>query len=371
MTIPVFITYRDRRQMLATTVASLLARGLTDITVIDNGSDPPLEDCPPVKVVRADNSARQLAPWALGLVPQHSFYIVMDCDIELDCPPDVADHLVGILADHPEIEKIGLGIRTDDLLNPAPAHYAYSYRCERDVAHIYQELAPGVVNAPVDTHFALYRPGHGWGGIGGTRTTAPYLCRHLPWYNADYSEEEVRYYQRAGRTWASTHCAETLAPVKVVVPFTALRAETVAALGGADVLYRPVLSDTGYCELLAECWDAIESFVVVEHKIVVGPGTLAELRDCDGDWCAAPYPYLDKPAAVGMGCVKFRDRLIVRHPGMMRYVAAQAPQGHSPGHWCTLDALIWRYLTERREHRCERHAAVGKIDAGHSSHGCQ
>ena len=71
-------------------------------------------------------------------------------------------------------------------------------------------MLPAIIDAPVDTHFAMHRPGSDWGGITGARTLAPYLCRHLPWYNPEYTEEEKTYYRRAGEEWTGTHSGETL-----------------------------------------------------------------------------------------------------------------------------------------------------------------
>jgi hypothetical protein len=48
--------------------------------------------------------------------------------------------------------------------------------------------------APIDTTFALYRPGLGHGPHH-LRTAPPYEARHLPWYqNSQALTEEDRYY---------------------------------------------------------------------------------------------------------------------------------------------------------------------------------
>ena len=210
MSVPVFITYRDRRSMLNRTVASLFRCGFDDITVIDNDSEIPLSPTGPngiailtdpmwgggrsITVLKGDNSGRQLTPWLMNLVPDDSYYVVCDCDAELDpdCPTDIAEVLIDILERHPEIEKVGPGIRVDDLLFPPPDRYAYSYLMEYSIERgtrygvIERQMLNGVevINAPIDTFWAMHRPGHGWPGIVGARTTAPYLARHLPWYNA-------------------------------------------------------------------------------------------------------------------------------------------------------------------------------------------
>ena len=68
-------------------------------------------------------------------------------------------------------------------------------------------LGDGLFAAPIDTTFALYRPGaHGGYWLPACRTGEPYLARHLPWYqdSANLSEEEAYYKNKAGKDsyWA-------------------------------------------------------------------------------------------------------------------------------------------------------------------------
>ena len=366
--IPVFVTTFGRRHMLEQCLASLRDHGITDVTVVDNNQN--------------GNQFRHLAPWGLGLVPEDRPYIVTDddCALTADCPRDFWKKMLDVLDKFPNVPKVGLGINTANFLDPAPERYRYSYKMEREVA-TYPMLAPGVRNAPVDTTFAMYRAGGEWPGIGGVRLEKPYLIEHLPWLNAEYSEEEKAYYHQEGMTsWARTHSAASEAPPKVLVPFTALRAETIVALGNSDIEYemvaRPITSDTGYFEALHDAWEPgpqhmAEPFIVVEHDIVVRPETLRELRDCPEDWCAAPYPYLNEDEAWGMGCVKFSDRLIVRNPWIFRQFANAGDAKHPPRHWCRLDSYIWIALTERGEKRHDHPGpALGHVGGKNVTHGC-
>lgn len=389
MSVPVFITYRDRLPFLTQTLNSLFLSGFDDITVIDNDSDTSKRAPGKIlctdnswreyRVIHSDNSGRQLTPWLMDLVPDDSYYIVMDCDVELDCPDDVAEHLIGILERHPEIPKVGLGIRVDDLLFPPPQHYAYSYLMEYSVERgtRFKDISTsmmdgGLIDAPIDTHFAMLRPGSGWPGIVGARTTAPYLCRHLPWYNEEYSDEEKLYYERAGKAWTMGHSAESLLETSIAVPFTDLKAQTVVALNGQEVRYAPMLNDESYWELLRDLWQIGKSFIVVEHDIVVNESTIDELRLCDSDWCAMPFPYRGEERAYSLACTKFSSALIRRHPDLMDYVAGLYDSTHSPRHWCRLDAWIWEALTTAGEKRCEhsRSEPVGHIGAQFPKHGC-
>jgi hypothetical protein len=382
MSVPVFITYRDRRTMLDQTLASLARCGFDDITVIDNDSETPLpEGYRGTHVVYADNRHRQLAPWLLDLVPDDSYYVVMDCDNELVCPTDVEEVLIDALERYPEIEKIGLGIKTDDLLFPPPEHYSYSYLMEysvergtryKTIGWALGERVASIIDAPIDTTFAMHRPGHGWPGIVGARTTAPYHIKHLSWYNAEYTAEEKLYYARAGNAWTMGHSAGSLLDTTVAVPFTSLRAETVVALTGEQVRYSPMLDDGSYFELLRDLWVDGRSFIIVEHDIVVNETTLDELRVCDHDWCAMPFPYRGNPMAYSLACAKFSAALIARNPDLMEIVGQRSDAKHPPRHWCRMDAWIWQLLTDRGEvrHEHSRSQPVGHVGPQFPSHGC-
>jgi hypothetical protein len=391
--IPVFITYRDRKSMLNECLTSLYKHGWGpgSIVVIDNDSAKPLPHRPSLRLeapylIQADNSARQLAPWALGLVPKDRPYIVTDCDCAIlaACPDDLVEKMLDILDTFPDVAKVGLGINTANFLDPPPERYRYSYKMERAVQgypHLTGSNGTSAIAAPVDTTFAMYRAGGEWPGICGVRLEAPYLIEHLPWLNREYTEEEHLYYSRSDMTtWARTHSAASEVPPKVLVPFTALRAETIVGLQSSTIAYemvaRPIMDDEGYFDALAEAWTPTEEhmpepFIVVEHDIVVRPETLRELRDCPEDWCAMPYPYLNEKEAWGMGCVKFSDRLICRSPHLFSRIANEGDPLHPPRHWCRLDAHIWEALTERGEVRHDHPGpALGHIGGQVVKHGC-
>ena len=382
--IPVFVTTNGRFAMLRTAIMSFQAHGLEDITVVDNtgGAWPGMLG---VKHVIADNSYRHLAAWGMGLTPGKGPYVVTDddCAITEDCPGDFLEKMLAVLERWPDVAKVGLGINTANFPDPAPVRYRASLESERKVRTAFPLAAPGVRNAPVDTTFAMYqRPD--WPGIGGVRLEPPYLIEHLPWLNVDYTDEERAYYTRPDMTvWARTHSAASEVPPKVLVPFTALRAETVVALANSDIEYEmvahPITDDQGYFWALAEAWTPtrehmVEPFIVVEHDIVVRPETLRELRDCPEDWCGAPYPYLDKPEAWGMGCVKFSDRLIVRNYDIFQQFANDDDPLHHRRHWCRVDAQVWQALTAngevRHDHPGPALGHVGHPGANSSAHGC-
>src|ERR1700677_3494647 len=390
--------------MLHRTVGSLGARGLTDITIIDNDSAEPLSYSgfgelfdADIKIRWSDNQFRQMAPWLIeGLLPTDSYYIVQDCDVALDCPEDVAEVMIRILEENPEVPKVGLGIRTDTLLFPPPQHYGWSYLMEYSVEngqryHTIREphysvdrigdsevrgtfMIPEVIDAPTDTHWAMYRPGHGWPGIVGARTKAPYLCRHLPWENPEYTDEEKLYYSRAGAAWTMGHSAGTLLDTTVVVPFTELRAETAMALtdSGEQFRLRPMANDSSYFELFEELWKDGRSFIIIEHDIVVNETTIDELKVCDHDWCAMPFNYRGEEKAYALACSRFSADLIARVPQLPDIVAKMSDDSHPPMHWCRLDAWVYHALTTMGERRHEHSRAepLRHIGPQVPKHGC-
>jgi hypothetical protein len=181
-----------------------LRRFELDMTVVDNTGQMG-EWWPDVKVVQTDNSFRHLAPWGLNLVPKDRPYIVCDEDIEIDrdCPDDLLEQLLD--ASFARL-KVGLQIRTDDV--PEVEHYAHSLEWERSL-NARPIFSSGLLAAEVDTHFAIYRSPYN-PGICGFRLAAPYQCRHLPWYNREFTDEEIDYYRRTGDEWALTHSAGEL-----------------------------------------------------------------------------------------------------------------------------------------------------------------
>ena len=203
--IPVFVTSFGRYEMLHRCISSLFEFGLNDITVVDNTGSIG-QWWPGVKFVRSDNRYREQAPWNLGLVPKLLPYIVCDEDIEIDrsTPHDLASRLLSFA--NSGYVKVGLQIRTDDV--PEVEHYAHSLEWERSL-NARPVLADGILMAEVDTHFAIYRSPYN-PGICGFRLAAPYQCRHLPWYNREFTDEEIDYYRRTGDEWALTHSAGEL-----------------------------------------------------------------------------------------------------------------------------------------------------------------
>jgi len=210
--VPAFLIVRDRLTPLIELVGWLERAGLEEIWLIDNDSTyPPLLDylaSTTHAVVRTGRNLGHRSPWLSGAVQRHAHgrqFVVSDPDVVPDpnCPLDAPEHFATLLDRYPEIDKVGFGLRIDDL----PDHYplasavrAWEERFWRD------EAESGVFRADVDTTFALYRAldrrhVDAWA----LRTGAPYVARHTPWYidPEQLSGEDRWYRERADRSTAN------------------------------------------------------------------------------------------------------------------------------------------------------------------------
>jgi len=201
--VPVFIPVRDRLAPLEQVLGWCARAGLDEIWLVDNDSTwPPLVeflDRTSHRVVRAGANLGHRSPWLTGTVQRHArgrFFIVTDPDVVPDehCPLDVVGHLTDLLQRYPEADKVGLGLRIDDL----PDHYPLAAAVRAWEARFWSdEVEPGVFRADVDTTFALYRPlARRHEENRALRTGPPYVARHLPWYlDPAHLGDEDRYYR--------------------------------------------------------------------------------------------------------------------------------------------------------------------------------
>ena len=196
------IIVRDRLTCLEQLVTWLEDNGVTEIHLVDNDSSyPPLQGYlarSPHRVWRLGANLGHEAPWVIGLIAELSAngpFVVTDPDVVPDesCPPDVFQHLSGLLDRHPEVDKVGLGLRIDDL-PPTARHRDEVIAWERQ--YWTDEVEPGVFRASVDTTFALYRAAPTHHITRSLRTGPPYVARHLPWYlDPDHLPAEEAYYR--------------------------------------------------------------------------------------------------------------------------------------------------------------------------------
>lgn len=201
--IPIIINNYNRLECLTKLIASLEARGYRNIYIIDNNSTyPPLleyyKNCE-YTIFRLQQNVGYMAIWQTDIYDRFkkSYYVYTDSDVLLDpqCPEDFMEHFISILEKYKFAQKVGFGIRIDDL----PDYYKNK---ESVIAHESKfwmhPVEDSLYSASIDTTFALYRPF--CGGPANDfqktfRTGFPYVIRHLPWYvdSAHMSDEEQYY----------------------------------------------------------------------------------------------------------------------------------------------------------------------------------
>lgn len=222
--IDVFIISYNRLSYLKSLVAWLEKAGFEKIHIVDNASIyPPLLEyleSTKHKVHRMDRNYGHLVAWECEKfkdIIDNKNYIVSDCDvlpIEA-CPLNVTEYFAGILEKYPSITKVGFALKIDDL----PDYYAQKQQVLDWEGQFWKkEIVKGLYDASIDTTFALYRPGiypnqkKWWKSI---RTGAPYVARHLPWYeDLDNPNEEELFYQRSLNNQSSFWSANDLELLK-------------------------------------------------------------------------------------------------------------------------------------------------------------
>ena len=198
--LPIFINCRDRLGCLQRLVTWLLEAGYRRIYLLDNASTyPPLrawyaEICkdPRVTLAQLPENFGYQALWKSGILHQLDIrtpYVYTDPDtvpVE-DCPKGLVARLYQILRRYPFIDKVGPGLKIDDL----PAGFDAS--TEQSYCHV--PVEEQVFFAPCDTTFALYAPLYHYTNFMSLRTRGRMLVRHLPWYlDRGHLPEDEEYY---------------------------------------------------------------------------------------------------------------------------------------------------------------------------------
>lgn len=201
--IPIIINNFNRLTYLKSLIDSLVSRGYHNIYILDNQSTyPPLleyyKTCP-FTVIHLDKNLGYKALWISDVFKRFkdSFYVYTDSDMEIseECPDDFMQHFLDVLHQYPLSQKVGFGLRIDDL----PDSFENKQKVIAHETRFWQHpVADALYKAEIDTTFALYRPYcKGVANIYSEvyRTGAPYLIRHLPWYvNSENMSEEELYY---------------------------------------------------------------------------------------------------------------------------------------------------------------------------------
>lgn len=113
------------------------------------------------------------------------------------CHQDVLRKLLSVLKKYPFLEKVGLGLRVDDI-----TYFDREQARAREQSYYKFPLEKNVYFAPVDTTFALYQNLRYYTMLTSARTLGVWQARHLPWYY-DYEqlpEDEQFYLGRANQS---------------------------------------------------------------------------------------------------------------------------------------------------------------------------
>ncbi len=211
--VPVIINNRNRLSTLKKLVTSLERAGSQEIYIIDNQStyEPLLAyyQHSPHKVIRLLENVGYLSFWELGICEQFKKrnYIYTDPDVvpAPDCPLDFIELFSEGLARYKDVQKVGFSLKIDDL----PDCYAGKAAVLKHEGGCWiNQRSKLFYNAPIDTTFALYRPGaRGGHWIPALRSAPPYSALHLPWYvdSKNLDEEEIYYRKTANEDASWTH----------------------------------------------------------------------------------------------------------------------------------------------------------------------
>ncbi|HZT15326.1 MAG TPA: hypothetical protein VFA19_05210 [Gaiellaceae bacterium] len=203
--VPVFVNCRDRVAALAQLVSWLEGAGSEEIYLLDNDSsyEPLLEyyEKTPHEVVRLGRNWGRFALWLAPGVFERTRgrgFVYTDPDIvpSEECPHDALDRFDELLRRYPGVNKVGFGLRIDDI----PDHYAHKEAVilwERQ--HWRWRVERGAYFSAIDTTFALHRPNGQPRPADAIRTGPPYVARHMPWYaDLDRPSAEERFYRTRG-----------------------------------------------------------------------------------------------------------------------------------------------------------------------------
>lgn len=132
-----------------------------------------------------------------------------------------------------------------------------------------------------------------------------------------------------------------MSPTRVIVGYTPkhLHRNTVEAILAQaphaeffDVSGKP----DAYFEMFARVWSAAQDFLLIEHDIVIQPGTLAALDACPEPWCACPIGVEVKRSGRNEAyfqCNRWRAEVMLERPDVTEIPTQRR-------HWGTLDAFL-------------------------------
>lgn len=203
--IPIFVISFNRKDTLKKCIERYEKDGYKNIIVIDNAStnNDVLDYLKSIKhkVYFLEKNYGHHVLWLCGLFQDiilNQYYVLTDPDVVPieECPKNYVEVFYKILVQHPEKTKVGFALKLDDI----PFSYKYKIPLTRYESFYWEKVIsddPVVYDAPLDTTFALYRPGEipEESFFCGLRTGYPYVARHLGWYvNLDAASKKNKSY---------------------------------------------------------------------------------------------------------------------------------------------------------------------------------
>ena len=195
----VFIINRNRLTTTRLLVEYMSTLPNAEPTIIDNDSTwEPLIDwyeteCS-VRVIRGEDfGPRALWSGHGNLITDSETYAVTDSDLDLsECPVDLLEFLSSALDKYPNVMKVGVSLRLDDIPDEYPLK---KFTMGRESGYWEDERDEYFYNADVATTMAVYRPGSPAQYGPALRSKPPYQARHVPWYiTSDTISAEEQYY---------------------------------------------------------------------------------------------------------------------------------------------------------------------------------
>ena len=218
--IPIYIISFNRLSYIQQMIEWLEKYGLHNIHIIDNASTyPPLLEYltkTPYKVHYMTKNFGHRVFWECGQfdeVIKNSMYILSDPDIAPNkaLPNDFIFQLYCLLGYYKNITKAGFALQIDNLPNTEISSKVKKWESQFWTKPLSNKNNMKIFHAPIDTTFALYRPGKIKMGSGaffsGIRVAGNYSAVHIPWYNTSSLTEEDIFYKKhalkASATWTN------------------------------------------------------------------------------------------------------------------------------------------------------------------------
>lgn len=207
--IPVYIVIRDWLEGLRPSIDFFATLPDCDPIIFDSASTfPPLlewyeTECP-FPVIRHRANAGPRGVWQYVEPSEDGYYCVTDGDLSYDgVPDDLMRVCVNALERYPDVCKVGVGLRIDDIPNDYPFRLDAIERERKFWRTARDDLW---YEAEIDTTFAVYKADRTPCTYGpALRSGAPYVARHLPWYvTPENASEDWDYFCRhsSGHTGA-------------------------------------------------------------------------------------------------------------------------------------------------------------------------